>query len=465
MNEQEIPRDKGFFLQRMGLALTAWTEKWIPDAFNIALILTGIAFIGALIWGGVGPLKAIQGWGKGFWILLKLAMQFTLTICFAYSVAVSKPAARLLNALGRVPNPEKPWQAILLMAVFSLATGLVNWALTIIISALLVPYILKNNPKVDFRVLAATAYLGLGAIWHSGLSGSAPLIAATPDNFLIKSKIISDVISPARTIFSSWNLIMCLVAVVFLTIVAVLLTPSKERAHLLPADKLDEIILFKFPERPDRLTPGQMISWWYGWNLIIAAFGIIFMIWHFHSAGLKAWTIDTYNMTFLILGVLLHRTPISFIKSVREAVERAWGVIIQFPFYGGIFGIMRYTELGGFLTNVFISTTTQSTFLVMTYWWTAFLNYFVPSGGSQFVIQAPWMIEAGRAHGVSDAAITLIFGWGDQATNLIQPFWCLPLLGILKLDFRQIMGYTIVMCLLIMLLMSLLIFITNPIGL
>ncbi len=465
MSNQETSAEKGFFLQRMGLALTAWTERWIPDAFIIALILTGIAFIGALIWGDVGPLGAIKGWGKGFWILLKLAMQFTLTICFAYSVAVSKPAASLLNALGRIPNPDKPWQAVLLMAIFSLVTGMVNWALTIIISALLVPYILRNNPHVDFRVLAASAYLGLGAIWHSGLSGSAPLIAATPDNFLIKAKIMSDVISPAHTIFSGWNLIMCLVASASLALIAVLLTPSKDRAHVLPPGKIDEIILFEFPTRPDRPTPGQRISWWYGWNLIIAAFGIIFMIWQFYSVGLKAWTINTYNMTFLILGILLHGSPASFIKAVREAVERAWGIIIQFPFYGGIFGLMRYTELGSALTNVFISATTQGTFLLITYWWTAFLNYFVPSGGSQFVIQAPWMIEAGRVHGVSNAATTLIFAWGDQATNLIQPFWWLPLLGILKLEFRQIMGYTIILCLWVMLLMSLLILITNPIGL
>ena len=202
------------FLKDWGGGLTNQTEKWIPDALVIVWILTGITFIFAFIWGDVGPSKAVYAWGKGFWILLKFGMQMCLIMMTGYILAVSPPLKRLLNGLSSLPNTEKPWQAIMVMALFSMIIAWFNWGLSLIGSAMLALFMVKNNPKVDYRLLVAGAYLGLGCTWHSGLSASAPLLVNTPNNFLIKSGYLTDTISTSQTIFSPFNIILVLIIIV-----------------------------------------------------------------------------------------------------------------------------------------------------------------------------------------------------------------------------------------------------------
>lgn len=162
------------FLKDWGAGLTHWTERYIPDALVIVWILSIITFIMALIWGDVGPAKAVQAWGKGFWALLTFAMQMCLIMMTGYITACSPPVRWLLNGISGWANKEKPWQAIMIMAIFSMCIAWVNWGISLIGSAMLALYIAKNNPKVDYRLLVAAAYLGLGCTWHAGLSASAP---------------------------------------------------------------------------------------------------------------------------------------------------------------------------------------------------------------------------------------------------------------------------------------------------
>ena len=201
------------FLKHWGGGLTNWTERYIPDALVIVWILSIITFIMALIWGDVGPAKAVQAWGKGFWILLKFGMQMCLIMMTGYILACSPPVRRLLNGISGWANKEKPWQAIMIMALFSMIIAWLNWGLSLIGSAMLALYMVKNNPKVDYRLLVASAYLGLGCTWHAGFSASAPLLVNTPDNFLIKGGYLTETISTTQTIFSPFNLILLIIII------------------------------------------------------------------------------------------------------------------------------------------------------------------------------------------------------------------------------------------------------------
>jgi len=170
-------------LKNWGDGMTRWSEKWIPDALVIVWILTIIAFILAFIWGKTTPLGAVIAWGKGFWALLAFGMQMCLIMMTGYILASSPPVKRLLDALASLPNPDQPYQAILAMCLFSMITAWFQWGLSLIGSAMFALFLIQRNPKTDYRLLVAAAYLGLGCTWHAGLSGSATLLVNTPDNF------------------------------------------------------------------------------------------------------------------------------------------------------------------------------------------------------------------------------------------------------------------------------------------
>lgn len=425
----------------LGIGLTNWTIRYVPDTWVIALFLSIVVFAMALGWGNVTPAGAVNAWGKGFWALLTLMAEFSFTIMVAYVCAAAPIVARGLDRLASSCNPDKPWQAVLVMVLFSLVTAWINWAITIVVSAMLAPYLAKHNPKTDYRILVASAYVGVATMWHSGLSASGALIMATPDNFLIKAGVIGEVITVDRTIFSGFNFQLIILASVICALVMVLLTPRPEQAKPLSRQEAEELVQVTHLEAPENPTFSQRMNWWPGWNLLCAAVCLIFIGMSFASKGLAAWTIDMYNLTFLTIALLLTWRPVVFLAGCKKGISGAWGILLQFPLYGGIFGLVSYTNLGHFLTNVFVDIASQRTYLPIVYWYSGLLSYFVPSGGSKWAIEAPYLIPAAKNFGISPAAVTLIYGWGDMLTHLLQPFWAIALLDITKTSFGQIAGF------------------------
>ncbi|MGC9108296.1 MAG: short-chain fatty acid transporter [Infirmifilum sp.] len=441
-------------LKEAGWRATQWTEKYIPDAWIIAVTLTLVTFLLAWIWGSPpgkpwwgldGLYHVIIAWGNGFWILLTFAMQMTLIMLLGYILAVSPPIAKFMDWLARKPNPEKPWQSILLMGLWSNITGWINWGLSISSSAMFMTYIVRHQPKVDFRLLVATAYLGLGTTWHSGLSGSAPLLIATPNNFLIQTGVLKEVIPITRTILSPFNLILASVIIILTALVMAAMTPRPERAYKMTPEILERLKRWEPPQRPQIMTTAEKLSWWPGWNIIIFLMGLTWLVDNFAKKGFAGLTLDVVNFIFLMLGIIFHYRPVSFLKAAAEGARFVWGIIIQFPFYAGIFGMINYTALAQTLTNFFIAISTPQTYLLIVYWYSGILNYLVPSGGSKWVIESPYILKAGFTHGISDASIVMAYAWGDMATDMIQPFWAIPLLGVSGLEFREIMGYLMVL--------------------
>jgi short-chain fatty acids transporter len=452
MNEKKKEEIRGAadILKDWGDALTRWTERWIPDALVIVIVLSLVAYVLALIWGfkpevGLGSraFQSIQAWSKGFWELLTFAMQMCLIMMTGYILACSPPIRALLNWLSGISNPEKPWQAIVTMCLFSMIVAWFNWGTSLIASAMLALFIVKRNPKVDYRLLVAAAYLGLGCTWHSGLSGSSPLLVATPDNFVIKAKLLDGVIPISQTILHPFNLILTLVIVVVVTILMALMHPRPEKTFTVSPQLMDQLKLYEAPPKPEKFqSPSDRMNWWPGFNIITSIGILIWLVWHFSTKGfLYGLTLDVVNFAMLGLGILFHWRPWSFLKATEDAGKAVWGIVLQFPFYAGILGLFKYTLLSTVFTNAFVAISTQQTFPLWLYWYGGLLNYLIPSGGGQFAVEAPYILPAAKQLGIGMGSTVITFAWSDMMTDMIQPFWAIAMLAVAKLNFRDIMGY------------------------
>ena len=445
-------------LQDFGYYLTEFSQKYMPSHLHVALILTLIAFVMALIWGGEGgtfcdPITIILAWGKGFWVLLTFAMQMCLILLTGYIVAVSPPVDKVLARLAKLPNPEKPWQAIFLMGIVTNILAFINWGLSIVGAAIFTIYLVREQPKVDFRLLLATAYLGLGTCWHMGLSASAPLMVTKPELYPGFSELFPTPIPTTRTIFTPWNIFIFLFTLFFTSAFMAAMHPPPEKAVTIPPERLKYVEKWEPPKKPapEKMTVADRINWWPGWGVIFFIGMLIWCIWWFFGLpgfpgggkGFAGLNLNSINFIFLWVGLLLHWYPVSFMNAAMSGASRIWGIVIEFPMYAGIFGILRYTYLAQAIIHAFVAISTPRTYPLLVYWACGVLNYFVPSGGSEWIITAPIIIPAGRMLGVSDATVTLVYAWGDMMTDQIQPFWAIALCEITGVRFREMMGYCV----------------------
>jgi short-chain fatty acids transporter len=287
-------------------------------------------------------------------------------------------------------------------------------------------FLVRRNPKVDYRLLVAAACLGLGCTWHAGFSASAPLLVNTPDNFLIKAGLLSDIISTRETIFTGYNLVLVVVIVVVVTLLMAAMHPREEKSFKLKPELADRLKLYEAPERPtDKLTASQM---WIIWEISEVGFA-------------KFINLNNINFVFLMLGIIFHWRPWSFLKATEQAGGAVWGIVIQFPFYAGIFGLFKFTALAAAFTKAFVAISNPYTYLVFVYWYAGLVNYLVPSGGSEWAITSPYLIPAAKELGVSIPKTVIAYAWGDMMTDMIQPFWAIAMLAVAKLEFREIMGW------------------------
>lgn len=433
------------WLRDLGAGLSRVTERWVPDAWVICMMLTAIALLLAVFGAGVGVEESVLAWGSGVWNLLALAMQFTIAMIAAHACVTSKPAFRAMDWLASRPNPERPLQAVAMAGIFSLVTGYLNWALCLVGCALFVPFLLRRNPLADVRVVIAAAYLGLGTVWHCGLSGSAPLILATPGNPLMSPAsglpVVDRLYPVTETLFQAFNLTYMFVIGAVALGVTLMLHPRSD-VRTLTRDQIDAIMPSPPEEDADSNTPAARVDRFRGWvwlAVILLGYPLA------HSIATRgfgvSWTINAYNVSFLVLALLLHGRPLPFLRACRQGVDSAWGIIVQFPFYAGIFGLMQNTTLGPWLGDLFATLATGDSFPFVVYVYSGIMNLFVPSAGSKWLIEAPFLIPAGASLGVSPVTVLLAYAYGDSTTNLIQPFFAIPILAVTRMRFGDVVGY------------------------
>ncbi len=430
----------------LGETLSHFTQRWIPDSWVVCMTLTVLAMLLAMVGAGAGLNETVLAWGGGMWALLELAMQFTIAMIAAHACVSSRPAFRFLDWLASRPDAARPVQGVLLLGMFSIVVAYFNWAASVVASALFLPFVARRNPKADIRLLIAAGYLGLGTVWHGGLSGSAPLIMATAGNPITTAAagtepLVDRLLPVTETLFNSFNLLyLVLVSATALFMVAVL--HPREQARTLTEDELNAIMP-TMPEEVEPTTPAGGIDAFRGW-IYLAAFLIGYPLGHsIVTQGFGAsWTINAYNAVFLIAAMLLQGRPSNLVRAFGNGARTASGVILQFPFYAGIFGIINSTGLGDWLGGLFVQIATTETYPLIVYIYSGIVNIFVPSGGSKWLIEAPYLLPAARDLGVSSTATLLAYCYGDSTSNLVQPFWAIPILTVTRMKFGDVLGYS-----------------------
>jgi short-chain fatty acids transporter len=435
-NENIKVQDSLGMFARLGVALADWSERWFPDAFVFALLALGIVFAGGMLVGS-SIRDLVDYFGQGFWSLIPFTMQMAMVIIGGYVVATSSPVHRMICWLSRIPRT--PRSAIAFVAFVSLATSLISWGFSLIFSGLLVREIVKQVRAVDYRAIGAAAYLGLGSVWALGFSSSATLLMATPSAIPAGLLKISGVIPLQQTIYLWQSIATALILVCSGVLVAYLSAPpnsSKTAESFGRAGGAESV-------EPDKQrTPGEWLEYAPVLSVIIGLIGFAYLVRVLIVRGpLAALDLNTYNLLFLMAGLLLHWRPRSFIRAVNDAVPATSGVLIQFPFYGGIFGIVTMSAISGKMAQFFVHVSSPSSYPVLVSVYSAVLGMFVPSGGSKWIIEAPYVLQAAKDLHVHLGWIVQVYNASEALPNLINPFWMLPLLGILKVRARDLVGF------------------------
>ncbi len=433
-------------LVRIGLALSGWSERWFPDPLVFALAGIVVVFVCGLLLHQPASKLAIQG-GKNFWTLVPFTMQMVMIIIGGYVVATTPVVYRLIQALSGIP--KKGRQAIAMIALFSMLTSLISWGLSLIFSGLLTRECAHRVKGMDYRAAGGAAYLGLGAVWALGLSSSAAMMMATKGAIPPSLYAISGLIPLRQSLFLWQSMVTALVLIVVSVVIAYFSAPSAEKARTAE----DCGVVYESLERKvePRTKPGE----WLEYSPLLTILISMILIWYLASVfraspqgALAALDLNTYNLMFLTAGLLLHWQPKRFIKAVSECIPATGGVLIQFPFYAVIFGMIVGTGISDWLASLFAQITTHNTYGLLVALYSAILGVFVPSGGSKWIIEAPYVLQAANLHHVHLGWVVQIYNAAEALPNLVNPFWMLPLLGILKMKARDLVGYAVLQMLL-----------------
>ena len=424
-------------------------SKYLPDAFIFAIVLTIITFVGGITLTDQTPFQMIKHWAgpKGFFGLLAFTMQMVLVLVLGSAMAQAPVFKRLLQKIAK--TAKTPVRGIMITAFVSVVACWINWGFGLVIGALLARAIAREVKGIDYRLLIASAYSGF-VVWHAGISGSIPLQVANQGALATVAPEIFDpsfTIPTSQTIFSPMNLVISGIIIFGLPFVCKAMMPDKEHTvEVDPAKLIEPKIVV---EDPTKFTPADKmerskILW-----IIILLMGFAYIIYNFTQVGLNL-SLDFVNFIFMYVGILLHGTLRRYIDAINEAAKSAGGIILQFLFYAGIMGMMTGANpetgvtLAGLISNAFVSVSTVTTYPLFTFWSAGIVNFFVPSGGGQWAVQAPIMMPAGFEVGVEPAKTAMAIAWGDAWTNMIQPFWALPALSIAGLSAKDIMGYCVI---------------------
>lgn len=435
-------------------------KKVLPSPFVIAVLLTILTIVLALLFTSPPAdenhlLAILSYWESGIWSngLLVFAYQMMLILVLGHILVLSKPLNNLIAKLTQFVHSTAT--AVILVSISTMLVSFFNWGLGLIFGAILARKVAETAQlrgfAINYPLVGAAGYVGL-MIWHGGISGSAPLKVAENGHIESLMNGISDASIQAQlpasigfdqTVLSSFNLSLF---AILLVLVPALLYWIGKRVRVTPTNlpiynpEMGHKTQLKGAEKLDQ---SNILGIGFG-MLVLAAF--CYQYWDAISS--LAITPNLLNFFMLGLAFILHRNFKSFLNALEDAIKGATGILIQFPLYFGIMGIMRDSGMVVQISDFFVSIATTQTLPIFTFFSAGLVNVFVPSGGGQWAIQGPIVIESALKLGVPLPKAIMALSYGDQITNMLQPFWALPLLGITKLKAREILPYTLLLMLL-----------------
>ena len=398
---------------------------FMVDPFEIAIFLTLIVLSLASLLTEYSLGENLQFWGQGLWGLIGFMTQMSLILMGGYVLAISKPVRKLLGGLASLPQTQN--QSYLLCFFVSALACWCNWGLGLVTGAFFAIELYSKNNKLHFPLLVAISYMGF-IFWHAGLSGSIPLTVGTPGNF--SEKWLGEVLPLSKTLFSFFNL--GLIFVLWCSLAGLILYFSK---NIKTTNKYKNLINtdVKFgTEKPNPFSQAML------WVLVIL---MLFFIGQKISLGLFSLGLNEVILLLFLLSILVYRDLNAYVKAATEACSKLAPILIQYPLYAGIMAIMIKSGLAVKISDAFVSFSSEVTYPVYMFLSAGLVNFFVPSGGGQWAVQAAVVVEGAKQLNVPLEKAVMAVAWGDAWTNLAQPFWALPLLSIVGLGLKDIMLY------------------------
>jgi short-chain fatty acids transporter len=415
-------------------------EQIMPDPYIFAVALTILTALLAGIFAPKGSADVIlTGWYNGLFNILAFAFQMVLVLVTGYALSNSPPVRRLLDRLAGIATTPKRAVAVLVLTV--MVTSFLNWGCGLVVAGLLAREIAKRI-RIDFGWLVAAAYSGW-IIWASGLSSSIALAQATPGSALnVVQKMTGKVLTLNETVFAPFNIVPVLVLVVLIPILYCAIQPAE--AETLAADSARLIAEDQAPAgKPDEApTLARRLERACVLNLVVVIAGVVALgiIWSKSGFNLD---INSVIFLFFIAGLLLHWTPIAYVEAINNAARVTGPLILQYPLYGGIMGIMTATGLAEVISKTFVAFSNAHTLPFWNFIASMIISLFIPSGGGHWAVQGPFAVPAAAQLHSSQAATAMAVAMGEQVTNMIQPFWALPVLAIAGISLRRVMGFTV----------------------
>lgn len=431
----------------------------LPAPFTIAVILTITTLVLAFTLTsseatGVARITEVIGfWEQGLWNapLLVFAMQMMLILVLGHTLALTKPVDVIIGYATRYCNNTANAAAI--VTLLTVLVALFNWGLGLIFGAILArkvgEHAVKNDININYPLIGAAGYAGM-MVWHGGISGSAPIKVAEEGHITsLMSSIVSteqlqllpDSISFSETVFGNMNLAAVLLAIIVLPTFMYFLGKKSSVGSYLPIEKTELDLKSIDVSGAERLDHSNYFGLAIG--AIITVYCTYLAVSVFPEKGFGFINPNYINLLLLGLGLLLHRSFFKFLKAIDQAIGGASGILIQFPLYFGIMGIMNSSGLVQLFSDFFVEISNETTFPIFTLLSAGIVNIFVPSGGGQWGVQGPIILQAASELGVSIPKSIMALAYGDQLTNMLQPFWALPLLGITQLKAKEILPYTV----------------------
>jgi short-chain fatty acids transporter len=459
-------------ITKLGEKFTVLFQKYMPDAFVFAMLLTLITGLGAFFWLDATPLKIIESWYNGFWSLLEFGMQIVLIIITGFAIALSPMVNKGIDKLTLHINT--PRQVYFFSALVSVILNMISFG-WIVIACVLARELALRVKGVNYPFIIACVYFGSGS-WVTGLSSSIPLLLGTKNNYLIETGILSETIPTTYTLGSPLNIAMIVLYLVFAPLLILFLIPKtnniKELNDMLESDNSEKEISIKeealslnlpFNSFSDKLNNSIIIQ------AIIISMGLIYIIYHFYTNGFEL-NFNIMIFIFLIVGLLLHKTPMRYVIAMKRSSSNISGILYQYPFYAGIMGIMLYTGLGEKLAQIIASVATIDSYAFFAYITGGIVNFAIPSAGGEFAVVGPSIINAIKNIGAGlppqeisamIARASLSVAYGESLTNLLQPFFLLlvfPIMGAgIKIQARDVMGYLVIPFLIFFVIQSILV--------
>ena len=439
-------------MKAMTRALVSFVKSYLPNPASLAIILTIIVFLAGVIATPFGIVELANFYGNGLYGNLTFVMQMIMILFAGYALAISSSVNKLLRTIAAIPKTRSG--ALAFVFTVSMVCGYINWGFGLVASALIAKEVAARNigKKTDFAIMVAAAY---AACQIPALSSAVVLISATPGHFL---EGVMGVMPIGETLFAPFNVIMTIAYWLALLIVLMFINPKEsDSIELDPAvieAERKAAIELKEAEMNKVLSPAEKIDNFLPLSFFVAALMLIFVGRYFANFGFMNLSTNVVITIFLALGLLAHKNPISYVRAVNEAIKTCGGVAFLFPLYWGLMGLMRDSGITSTVTGWFMAISTANTLPLFTFWSASLINTFIPSGGGQWAIQGPIVMQAAVNLGADLSRTAMAVTWGDLSTNLIQPFWAIPVLAVVKKDVRDIMGYCFMMCLAAMIVLS-----------